>query len=107
MHVLPAFDSYLSYEGQPALSVAIDEVYALRALCAHLAVSMTEDMELATLPASTRRRMEALLPLLTKGYLGESLYKDAAIPFKEAFRQVGVSDTLTEHEWSQNQGVPL
>lgn len=106
--VTPALDSYRSYDSQPALSVAIDEVYALRALCAHIAHSFAEDLELASLPVSTQRRMEELLPLLARGFSGENLYRSGKeVRFKDALRRAGVSDTLTESEWARNQGVKL
>lgn len=108
MHVTPALNSYRSYGRQPAISVAIDEIYALRALCALVLDGFTDDMALASLPASTKKRMENLLPLLSRGTSGESLYKAAEeFHMKDALRSAGVSDTLTESEWARNQGIEV
>lgn len=103
-HVTPALENYSAYEGQPKISVAIDEVYTLRALCAHIFNGFTEDLDLSSLPATTRRRMEELLPLLSRATVGESLYSVLNFDRKKALQKAGAPDTLTESEWERNQG---
>lgn len=105
MHVTPAIENYQAYEGQPSLSVAIDEVYVLRALCAHILNGFTGDLDLASLPSSTRARMEALIPLLSRATVGESLYSLMDYDQKAELRAAGASDMLTESQWLRNQGL--
>lgn len=103
-HVTPAVENYSAYEGQPKISVAIDELYQLRALCAHILNGFTEDLDLTSLPATTRRRMEELLPLLSRATVGECLYGALDYDPKRALNEAGAPDTLTEAEWERNQG---
>lgn len=105
MHVTPAIENYQAYEGQPSLSVAIDEVYTLRALCAHILNGFTEDLDLASLPASTRTRMEALIPLLSRATVGEALYTVLDYDQKAELKAAGAPDLLTESDWRRNQGL--
>lgn len=100
----PYSASFGEYTPQP-LSVAVDEIYSLRAFLAHIAGSLQADLEMATLPATVRRRHEELLPLLQKGVEGESLY--GAFEAKAVLRAMNVPDTLSNHEWAENQGVTL
>ncbi len=88
-----------------ALSVALDEIYMLRALAAHVAGSFQKDLETATLPASVRRRREELFPLLQLAAEGEALY--GHFDPKPALARMNVDDTLTVQSWSENQGVSV
>lgn len=87
------------------LSVAVDEIYSLRALAAYIAGLIQADLEMATLPASVRQRHEELLPLLQKAIEGEALY--GAFDAKAVLRAMNVPDTLSNQGWARNQGVTL
>lgn len=100
----PYSADYDSYKPSP-LSVAVDEIYRLRAFAAHIAGLLQRDLEMATLPATVRRRHEELLPLLQKAVEGEVLFDD--FDAKAALRAMNTRDTLSNHEWAVNQGVTL
>jgi hypothetical protein len=108
MSVSPAKVSYRASFGahEPsAISVAVDEIYMLRSLAAHVAQNLQRDLEMATLPASVRTRHEALLPLLQKAVEGEALYGD--FDPKPALTAALVDDVLSNQGWAENQGVKL
>lgn len=99
----PYSAEYGDYTPSP-ISVAVDEIYRLRAFAAYVAGSLQADLELATLPASVRRRHEELLPLVQKALDGETMRDFDA---KKALSAMNARDTLSNHEWAVNQGVTL
>lgn len=99
----PYSAEYGDYTPSP-ISVAVDEIYRLRAFAAYVAGSLQADLELVTLPASVRRRHEELLPLIQKALEGESMHGFDA---KKALCAMNAPDTLSNQEWALNQGVSL
>lgn len=92
------------YKPSP-LSVAVDEIYMLRALAAHVAGSLQADLGMASLPASVRKRHEELLESLQRAVEGEALY--GLFDPKPALSAMNASEQLSNAGWAENQGVTL
>lgn len=101
---VPYSKSFGDYTPSP-LSVAVDEIYMLRALAAFVAGSLQADLEMATLPASVRKRHEALLESLQRAVEGEALY--GLFDPKPALAAMNAPKQLSNQGWAENQGVTL
>lgn len=88
---------------RPVISTAVDEIYYLRALAAEIAASLEEDLALASLPASVRRRHERLLAMTAKATVGEVIWHE--FDAKGALKRAGLPDVLSNEEWAANQHV--
>lgn len=87
----------------PALSVAVDEIYYLRAFAAHVAASLRADLELASLPKSARVRAEKLLEAAGKAMTGEVLWGE--FDAKRVLADAGLPDAYSDEQWAASQGV--
>lgn len=87
----------------PALATAVDEIYYLRAFAAEVAASIEEDLALATLPVSTRRRLERLLVFTEKATTGEVLWD--SFDAKARLKAAGLPDAYSDEQWAESQGV--
>ena len=81
-------------------SQALDEVYALRVVLAHVAKVTDETLALKTFPKSRRRETESACEVMKRSARGDAdgVYRTIAKP-KTVLRLAGASETMTRREW--------
>ena len=88
------------------LSVAVDEIYFLRALLADEADILRAHLELKTFPKSRRKFAEEQVErmrLAAAGDLEASRRPNSSST--KAFRYWGIDDTLTNGQWAEQRGL--
>lgn len=87
-------------------SRALDEIYALRAICAHAALGVQADLSYKTYPKSRRSIARERIDRLQAAARGErnTAYVGMTVG-KHALREAGAEDTLTRAQW-ENETAP-
>jgi hypothetical protein len=95
-------------QGISDLSVAVDEIYALRVMLADEAAILEAHLEYKTFPKSRRVFAEQQIERMRTAARGD--YKEAARPNKIpnsqwTLKNIGAKPTLTNHEWAEQRGL--
>lgn len=93
-------------KGISDLSIAVDEIYFLRALLADEADVLEAHLDYKTFPKTRRKYAEEQLDRMRRAAKGE-MYAAARERFDApmAFRRLGVKETLTNHDWAEQRGL--
>jgi len=89
------------------LSVAVDEIYALRALLAYEATVLEAHLDYRTFPKTRRKFAEAQVERMRRAARGD--YEDArpegrGYP-KQALRQADADECLFDDQWAKQRGL--
>lgn len=95
-------------QGVSDLSVAVDEIYALRVMLADEAAILEAHLDLKSFPKSRRKFAEQQIERMRTAARGD--YKEAARPNKVpnsqwTLKDIGAQPTLTNHEWAEQRGL--
>jgi hypothetical protein len=88
------------------LSIAIDEIYFLRAILADEAAIMDAHLSYKTFPKSRRKIAEAQVERLRRIALGE-MWSATREKFDQgrALNHIGAPVNLTNHQWAEQRGL--
>lgn len=90
------------------LSLALDEIYALRALCAYEAGVREADLTYRTYPKSRRDIAKDRIQKLRSAARGRAIdvVRDlhSSHSLKQSLREAGASETLVRAEWEKGHG---
>lgn len=95
-----------SGDARPDISIAVDEIYDLRAMLADEADILEQHLELRTFPKSRRAMAQASIKRMRQAAQGD--LENAMRPGmsrKRALRHAGASDVLTNQAWAAQHGL--
>lgn len=105
-HVQPVEARWRNDEGISDLSVAIDEIYFLRAMLADEAGIIEAHLDYKTFPKTRRRFAEEQIERMKRAAAGE-MYAAAREKFSSnrAIERAGITSGLTNHQWAAQRGL--
>lgn len=93
--------------GYSDISVAIDEIYALRALLANEADILRAHLDFKTFPKSRRafaeQQIERMILAASGDYQRAQAHKD--YDGKRALSRMGIDNILTNGQWAEQRGL--
>lgn len=88
------------------LSLALDEIYELRRLCAYEASVREADLDYATYPKSRRKVAEDRIERLRKaacGHVDVAVAGTSSLSLRASFLAAGAKQTMTRSQWESEK----